>query len=258
MDGSQRTCGDDGCQGSCGSCSADKLCVPKTGSCAAFPVCDHKNPSCSQSCPAGSFCGTDCACHAAADPLPDLIVNSQRLIDEILFDTITVDPSSCSVVEQCVGGLGKRRLLRFSVEAINQGAADLRMAAPDERPDLFHYSGCHEHYHFDNFATYSLLDLTGKEVVHGRKQAYCMEDTRQYAAGPKISCNKHYTCTDQGISAGWSDLYGNTLDCQWLDITDVPPGDYQISVTLNPARVFHELTTDNNTAVAPVHIPQTP
>ncbi len=253
-DGSPRTCGDDGCLGSCGSCASGELCVPKTGSCAPFPRCDHGKPSCSPACATGFFCGSDCACHKLSDPLPDLIVNAERLRGEILFDEITVDKNSCSVVEQCVGGLGKRRLLRFSVEAINQGQGALHMDAPDLRPDQFHSSACHGHYHYDGFAAYALLDMSGREIALGRKQAYCMEDTRQVAEGPNVPCRKRYSCSEQGIQPGWGDLYGNSLDCQWLDITEVPAGDYQLRVTLNPQRALEEVTTDNNTAIVPVQI----
>ena len=42
----------------------------------------------------------------------------------------------------------------------------------------------------------------------------------------ELVSRKEYDCSNQGIQAGWSDLYGNSLDCQWLDVTDVPPGDY--------------------------------
>ena len=47
----------------------------------------------------------------------------------------------------------------------------------------------------------------------------------------------------------------HALDCQWLDITGVPAGDYQISVTVNPNRAFEEVTLDNNTSTVPVTIP---
>lgn len=254
-DGSPRTCGDDGCLGSCGSCTGAALCVPQSGTCASFPACDHAQPSCPGGCPTGSFCGTDCACHAIDQPLPDLVVNRQRLADEILFDTINVRESSCSYVEQCVGGLGERRVLRFSVEAVNQGQATLTVQPPDERPDLFVFSACHGHSHFGGFASYALLDKAGGVVVQGRKQAYCMEDTIQVAQGPEVGCSKIYDCYNQGIQAGWSDLYGNTLDCQWLDITGVAPGDYQLQVSLNPNQAFQEVSFDNNTASVPVTIP---
>jgi hypothetical protein len=250
-----RTCGDDGCLGSCGACTGGELCVPLTGTCAAFAVCDHDNPTCPGSCPARSFCGSDCQCHSIDDPLPDLVVNKDRLADEILFDRINVRESSCSFVEQCVGGIGERRVLRLSVEAINQGQATMRVEPPEERPDLFVFSPCHGHYHFNGFASYALLDPAGNVVARGRKQAYCMEDTVRVAQGPSVGCSKIFDCYNQGIQAGWSDLYGNTLDCQWLDITEIPPGPYQLTVTLNPSHEIEEVTFDNNTATVPVVIP---
>ena len=226
-----------------------------TGTCETFAACDHDAPTCEGGCPERSFCGTDCECHAIDDPLPDLVINEQRLADEILFDHVDVRESSCSYVEQCVGGLGDRRVLRFSVEAINQGQATLTVPPPEERPDLFQFSTCHGHYHFGGFASYELLDAAGRVVVTGRKQAYCMEDTIQVAQGPDVGCSKVYDCYNQGIQAGWSDLYGNTLDCQWLDITGIVPGNYQLQVSLNPNHSFQEVTFDNNTATVPVVIP---
>lgn len=254
-DGSARTCGDDGCLGSCGTCGGGEVCVPAMGTCEMFASCDHTHPTCPGGCPARSFCGTDCACHSIDEPLPDLVVNEKRLSDEILFDHITVRESSCSVAEQCVGGLGDRRLLRFSVEAINQGQATLTVPPPDQRPDLFQFSPCHGHYHFSGFASYELLDAQGHVLVEGRKQAFCMEDTIQVVQGPEVGCSKVYDCSNQGIQAGWSDLYGNALDCQWLDITGVEPGNYRLKVSLNPGQVFEEVTFDNNTAIVPVTIP---
>src|SRR4029079_12468434 len=135
-------------------------------------------------CGDAEFCGSDCACHAAADPLPDLVINAQRLSDEILFDYVNATATSCSVGENCVGGLGDRRVMRFSVEAINQGQATLTVPPPDQRPDLFVFSTCHGHYHFGGFASYELLDTQGHVLALGRKQAYCMEDTIQVAQGP--------------------------------------------------------------------------
>jgi hypothetical protein len=250
-----KSCGDNGCGGSCGTCSGGALCVPATSQCQTFAACNHERPTCNPACGATSFCGTDCACHAVGDPMPDLVLDVERLKSEVRFDNLVIDPASCAYVEQCVGGIGPRRVLRFSVEAKNQGQATLTVPPPADRPDLFTFSPCHGHYHFLGFATYSLLDLDGREVVAGRKQAYCMEDTRQIAEGPNVPCAKKYDCGNQGIQAGWSDLYGNALDCQWLDITDIPRGNYQIRVTLNPGRTFEEITLENNSATVPVTIP---
>ncbi|MDY7225460.1 lysyl oxidase family protein [Hyalangium rubrum] len=250
-----RECGDDQCGGQCGFCPDAKLCVPLTGKCETFAKCDHLRPTCEPGCGEGQFCGSDCQCHGVRAPLPDLMVDEARLKDEILFDTVFVTENSCAKVEECVSGTGARRVLRFSVEAVNQGFATLTVPQPAERPDLFTLSPCHGHYHFSGFASYALLDGQGRTVLNGRKQAYCMEDTQRVAMGPDVPCSKRFNCDNQGIQRGWSDLYGNTLDCQWLDITDVPPGDYRLQVTLNPTRAFQELTLDNNTTSVPVTIP---
>lgn len=35
----------------------------------------------------------------------------------------------------------------------------------------------------------------------------------------------------QGLSPGCHDIYAANIDCQWIDITDVPPGNYVLKVT---------------------------
>ena len=63
------------------------------------------------------------------------------------------------------------------------------------------FSPCHGHYHFSGFATYSLLDKDNKEVLKGRKQAYCMEDTEQVHQGPNVACSKEYLSTNPDLAA---------------------------------------------------------
>ena len=45
--------------------------------------------------------------------------------------------------------------------------------------------------------------------------------------------SSQYDCDFQGISQGWSDSYGSGLDCQWVDITGVPEGDYLLEIRIN-------------------------
>lgn len=250
-----RKCGDDGCGGSCGTCASGELCVTATGACKAFPDCDHEKPVCKTACASTQYCGSDCQCHRNIDPRPDLVLDRDKLANEILFETRTFSDTSCAITERCVAGPGPRRLLRFTVEAVNQGQAAFTVPDPKGRPDLFEYSPCHGHYHFKGFASYALLDSAGRVLVTGRKQAYCMEDSRQVLLGPNVACNPKSTCDSQGIQAGWSDIYGNVLDCQWLDITGVAAGDYQLTVTVNPSRLLEEGSFDNNTSTVPVTIP---
>ena len=44
-----------------------------------------------------------------------------------------------------------------------------------------------------------------------------------------------YDCVFQGLSAGWADVYSSDLDCQWLDVTGVPEGDYLLRMEEAPA-----------------------
>lgn len=250
-----RKCGDDGCGGSCGECTKGQLCQTETGACKSFLACDHDRPVCKTACSSTEYCGTDCVCHRNREPRPDLVVSRARLANEILFESREFNAASCSVAESCVGGTGVRKLLRFSVEAVNQGQATVTVPPPADRPDMFNFSSCHGHFHFNGFASYALLDLAGNVVRTGQKQAYCMEDTVQVDKGPGVACAKKYDCETQGIQKGWSDLYGNALDCQWLDVTGVPAGNYQLSVTVNPARAFEEGSFDNNTTTVPVTVP---
>jgi hypothetical protein len=199
--------------------------------------------------------------------LPDLLLDGPRVQSSVVFQIKNFTRNDCSWVEGSIGGLGKRTLMRFDVSAANIGTADLFLGDPTQRPDLFVYSPCHRHYHFNGYASYDLLDSSGRTLVTGRKQAFCLEDFEIYSlsAGPA-----KYTCGNQGISVGWADTYGSYLDGQWLDITGVPPGSYQLRVVINPYDVFGknypgynaasalaltESDYSNNTAIVPVTIP---
>jgi hypothetical protein len=248
-----KECGDNGCGGSCGTCGQGTVCT--SGRCLPGVACDHFRPTCSPACGDGEFCGTDCVCRPVDAPLPDLVVSQRALVDTQQIVTEFFRTSACAVSEGCVRAAGWRRLLRFEVRSANLGQVDLDFGAPSARPSLYEWSPCHRHFHFRGFAEYELRDATGRTVVLGRKQAFCLEDIARAVDSPAVSCSAKYTCSRQGIQRGWTDVYRASLDCQWLDITDVPSGEYRLVVRVNPLRIIQELTLDNNEAAADVTIP---
>jgi hypothetical protein len=187
--------------------------------------------------------------------LPDLVVSADRLAREVRVDDLAVDASACVLLQGCVAAPGLRRLLRFGVEATNQGGAALLVAPQTERPELYALSACDGRYHLGGFAEYQLLDAQGRALIVRRAPAPCVQDSARVGAGPGVPCDPRFDCARQGLLPGWSVLWGNTLDCQWLDVTDVPPGAYQLRVVLNPARVVEEASLENNAATVPVVIP---
>jgi hypothetical protein len=58
------------------------------------------------------------------------------------------------------------------------------------------------------------------------------------------------------LSAGWADIYGVGTDCQWVDVTDVPAGNYVLQVAVNPLGRVSELNIENNIVQVPVYLPE--
>ena len=95
------------------------------------------------------------------------------------------------------------------------------------------------------------LDVNAEKVAHGHKASFCLEDSDCEPGYMKV-----YNCAnkgDQGISVNCADNYKNTLDCQWIDITDVPYGNYSLRVYVNPLREVAESDWLNNRAVCELH-----
>ena len=183
-----------------------------------------------------------------AQPLPDLIFNANAI--NPFLTTETFAPDHCAVQEGCVQA-GTRRLLRFRTESWNVGAADIVLGNPVGNP-LFHYHTCHMHYHFDGFADYRLVGPSGT-VAAGFKASFCLNDT--YRFDPSANPQAVYNCSNQGIQKGWADVYAATLDCQWIDVTDVPPGHYTLELEVNPDRLLTEADYSNNVASVTFDIP---
>lgn len=202
--------------------------------------------------------------------VPTLAENAREELKAIAADDCTLQPA-----DLCVDAPGLRKLLRFSVLALNRGTADLFVGTPTANDPRFVFSACHEHYHFESFARYELRPRGGTTVVKsGRKRSFCIEDLRTDPDAPYArpctadpDCEGHgqcangvcqYNCGYQGIQPGRGDVYDSSLDCQWVDTTDVPPGEYDLWVLLNTEQLLPESDYANNAASIPVTVGPSP
>jgi hypothetical protein len=188
---------------------------------------------------------------------PDLIVDTKATQNNWLVRVEDLPANFCSVQE---GGVtaGTHTVLRFTVTTPNVGLGDVFVGSPLDHMDpngdgdfadqdgLFEFASCHAHFHFQNYATYRLIDQSGK-VWRAAKRGFCMLDTDPYNVGVGDGTWTYRSCGSvtrdgfQGISSGWADTYTFKLGGQYfvLDGGDgqpvVPPGAYTIEVEVNPA-----------------------
>lgn len=214
---------------------------------------------------------------ARAQGMADLIVHEGTLATNAREELKPIDVNSCTLQasDACIDKAGIRKVLRFSVLAVNRGTADLKLGSPVGDP-RFVFSQCHNHYHFESFARYELRALgTSTVVKSGRKRSFCIEDLRTDPDNPTAGrsctttaeCDGHgecangtcqYNCNYQGIQPGRADIYESNLDCQWIDTTDVPPGDYDLWVLLNTEQLLPESDYTNDSGHVQVTVGPAP
>ncbi len=176
----------------------------------------------------------------------DLVVWAPTLQPYQTTETFTAN--DCEVDEGMISA-GTHRLLRFSTESRNLGGSNLVIGAPEGR-DHFQFFECHGHYHFLGFASYLLRYKNGTPASAGRKVSFCLEDVERWDTEARV--RSKFSCDFQGIQAGWSDIYDSGLPGQWIDVTGLPVGDYDLEVTINPDHFLEEADYSNNTSIIPV------
>ncbi|XP_034048625.1 protein-lysine 6-oxidase isoform X2 [Thalassophryne amazonica] len=183
--------------------------------------------------------------------VPDLVADPYYIQVAAYVQRVPMYNLRCAAEENCLSSSAyrsnvrdydTRMLLRFPQRVKNQGTADFLPSRPRYS---WEWHSCHQHYHsMDEFSHYDLLDATSQRTVaEGHKASFCLEDTScDYGYYRRYACTAH----TQGLSPGCYDTYNADIDCQWIDITDVKPGNYVLKVSVNPSYYVEESDYTNN------------
>ncbi|MGM1060842.1 lysyl oxidase family protein [Saccharothrix sp. Mg75] len=126
----------------------------------------------------------------------------------------------------------------------------------------------HTHWHLLGFEHFQLRTPAGDAVVLDRKTGFCLGDRYELddelarrpvdraspegrlAAYLRLNRCGHHAPealeVAEGISVGFGDDYKHTVDFQWLDLTGVPSGTYDVVNVVNSDRTLVEESYGNN------------
>jgi len=194
-------------------------------------------------------------------------------------------PLKCLRFNQTIANVGEGRLeLRFDMRGIfTPDRSDDRMIQRVYRSDgswferfanRYKFHAVHAHIHYQGFGRSYLYPFSwsagrlGPAVRIGNKVGFCVTDVRlldsywgatgngtrgsQTFPGCNIPKEIHGVNGPiwmvQGIDVGWADVYGWNLADQYIDITGVPDGLYQLEQWANPDHSVVESDYADNTA----------
>jgi Lysyl oxidase len=127
------------------------------------------------------------------------------------------------------------------------------------------------HWHFQQFARYSLLNSSRKRAVASHKEGFCIAPTdsvdlllphapwQQSFFGFGGDCGAPSALwVRENLSVGWGDTYTQSSAGQAFNITSLPNGTYYVEIIANPQRVLRETTTSNDISMRKVILGGTP
>jgi hypothetical protein len=159
-------------------------------------------------------------------------------------------------------GEGPMELVAVEINGIHQVSQriyDSRGGSQDHVVGQFVHVPGHDHFHFEDYALYTLQKVGATGVAQGSKTSFCLLDNIKVNTGltraPKKPVYTSCGILVQGISVGWGDIYGNALVGQSLPFTG-PDGDYLLKIQIDPQERLDETndTIDDNTSCAQLRI----
>ncbi|HSM56216.1 MAG TPA: lysyl oxidase family protein [Candidatus Sulfomarinibacteraceae bacterium] len=148
-----------------------------------------------------------------------LAVEEELAVNRVVYRYFT--EGDCALEEGAVGASGWRRLLLFNATVHNVGGAALhigRIETVDRAHNVLEFAPCHDHFHYQHYGDFTIQN---EEQLLTSKQAFCVQSTDRWSNSEYSPLMHDYSCTFQGIQAGWVDEYMAGLDTQWMDITEV-------------------------------------
>ena len=133
--------------------------------------------------------------------------------------------------------------------------------------ELHFHAANHNHWHFEDFATYRLLSADQEQVRRSGKQSFCLAATDMVdATVPNAEWQPDNTdlataCGDASalsirevLQSGNGDTYHQFRAGQAISVKGLPNGTYYLSVLANPNGTLIESDTANNEALRRIRL----
>jgi hypothetical protein len=197
---------------------------------------------------------------------------------QLLPNLVGVPASEYSIVTDATNG---HPTLRFATISWNNGTGPLELfpgaadangqhvyqriynadgSYNEREAGVFVYHPQHSHFHLGNYASYVLRPVgsSSASTLTGTKTSFCILDTTKFNTSlPGASQTAYYTTcgtTMQGMSVGWGDRYGPTLEGQSFDLVNTVSGDYDLMIEIDPANELLEINESDNTSCVRLHV----
>ncbi len=124
----------------------------------------------------------------------------------------------------------------------------------------YNVSPSHSHWHLRPFEQYELRALSGQRITRDHKSGFCLTSDHRSplsTLGPRGQPVDKSDCRRdapgalrvfEGMAVGWGDIYIPSKEGQYVDITNVAPGTYDLVHRVNVGRLLHETNYANNAA----------